>query len=167
MSRSHIGKRFFVAAELPDTNDAAGFEALDWIEAKGIQVLPQLGVTHAAIDVPDLSSGFTQGLKGAGTGVDSTMTFRLILNDAGQEDLKELADVGGTQGSGSIKIVTAGGTLDSDSVPAIEAGDPVQYAQGFFHSYLELQGDTTSYEGFTVNFRQNAVTINDDEPEGD
>jgi hypothetical protein len=161
---SHIGKRMFVAQELPATNDAAGFEALTWAEAKGWQVLFQLGVSHAAIDVPDGASGFTQGLKGAGTGNDSTATFRKIASDAGQVDLRELADVGGTAGSGSIKIVKATGMLGADGVPAVVAGDEVQYAQGFFHSYIEIQGDTTTHEGFSVNFRQNAVTINDDEP---
>jgi len=109
---SHIGKRLFVAQALPATNNAAGFEALTWVEVKGWQVLPQLGVSHAAIDVPDGASGFTQGLKGAGTGNDSTMTVRKIAADAGQADVRELADVGGQDASGSIKIVKATGTLD-------------------------------------------------------
>jgi len=161
---SHIGKRLFVAQALPATNNAAGFEALTWVEVKGWQVLPQLGVSHAAIDVPDGASGFTQGLKGAGTGNDSTMTVRKIAADAGQADVRELADVGGQDASGSIKIVKATGTLDAGGVPAVETGDAVQYAQGFFHSYLEIQGDTTTHEGFTVNFRQNAVTIEATEP---
>lgn len=159
-TRSHIGKRLYVAQALPATNDPAGFAALNWIEVKGIQVLPQLGVTHAAIDVPDLASGFTRGLKGAGTGNDSTMTVRKIAADPGQLDVQELADVGGTQGSGSIRIVTATGALDADGVPALVNADVCQYAQGFFHSYVEIQGDTTTHEGFTVNFRQNAVTVN-------
>jgi hypothetical protein len=35
----------------------------------------------------------------------------------------------------------------------------VQFAQGYFHSYTETAADTTSYEGFTVNFKQNAAFI--------
>ena len=160
---SHIGKRLFVAQALPATNDDTGFEALTWVEVKGVQVLPQLGVTHANIDVPDLSSGFTRGVKGASTGNDSTMTVRKIAADAGQVDLRELADAGGTSGVGSIKIVKASGTL-TDGVPAVETGDLVQYAQGYFHSYVEIQGDTTTHEGFSVNFKQNGVTVDDTEP---
>jgi uncharacterized Zn-binding protein involved in type VI secretion len=160
---SHIGKRLFIAQALPATNNEVGFDALTWVEVKGVQVLPQLGVSHAAIDVPDLASGFTQGLKGAGTGNDSTMTVRKIAADAGQLDVRELADVGGQSASGSIKIVKATGTLDTGGVPAVQTGDAVQYAQGFFHSYIEIQGDTTTHEGFSVNFRQNAVTV--DAPE--
>ena len=165
MSRPHIGKRIFISPTLPTTNDAAGFEALDdFDEALGWQTLPQLGFTHATIPVPDGPSGITQGMKGAGEGVESTMSFRLIVGDDGQELLQALADGGGQSSVGCIKIVSASGALDSDGVPAVLPGDRVQYAQGFFHSYAEVQGDTTSFEGFTVSFRQNALTITDVEP---
>ena len=155
---SHIGKRLFVAAALPATNNEMGFDALTWVEVVGVQVLPQLGVSHANIDVPDLASGFTRGLKGASTGNDSTMTVRKISGDAGQTSVRTLANSGGLSGVGSIKIVKASGAL-TNGVPAVVVGDPVQYAQGYFHSYLETQGDTTTHEGFTVNFKQNAETI--------
>jgi hypothetical protein len=159
MSGSHIGKTLYVAKALPATNDAAGFEALTWVQANGWQVLPQLGISHANIDVPDGLTGFTTGLKGAGSGNDSTMTFRAVPDDAGQEDIREAADAGGDGGVMSIKIAKGGGTDN-----AVEAGDPVQYAQGYVHSFVEIQGDTTTHEGFSVNFKQNGVTIDDEEP---
>lgn len=156
---SHIGKTLYVAEALPATNDAAGFEALTWVKAEGVQVLPQLGVSHANIDVPDLQTGFTAGVKGAGTGNDSTCSFRDVAADAGQEDIRGLADAGGTAGAGSIKIVKGSGASQ-----APVAGDPVQYAQGYFHSFVEIQGDTTTHEGFQVNFKQNDLTVNATEP---
>lgn len=155
---SHIGKRLYVATALPATNNEAGFDALTWVEVKGIQVLPQLGVSHANIDVPDLASGFTAGVKGASTGNDSTMTVRKISGDTGQGNVRTLANSGGLSGVGSIKIAKATGTL-TDGVPALQVGDAVQYAQGYFHSYVEIQGDTTTHEGFSVNFKQNAETV--------
>lgn len=155
MTGSHIGKTIYVAAALPATNTAAGFEALTWVKIGGVQTLPQLGVAHSNIDVADLQTGFTQGIKGAGSGNDSTMAFRDVAADAGQEDVRDLANAGGTLGAGSIKIVKGSG---ASQAPAI--GDPVQYAQGYFHSYVENQGDDSTHEGFSVNFKQNALTVN-------
>lgn len=156
---SHIGKTIYVAEALPATNNAAGFEALTWVKVNGVQTLPQLGVTHSDIPVADLQTGFTSGIKGAGTGNDSTMTFRMVASDAGQEDVRNRANAGGTGGAASIKIVKGSG---ADQAPA--TGDPVQYAQGYLHSYVEIQGDDSSHEGFSVNFRQNALTVDATEP---
>tara|TARA_B100000678_G_scaffold138199_1_gene115470 strand:- start:1665 stop:2150 length:486 start_codon:yes stop_codon:yes gene_type:complete len=159
MTGSHIGKTIYVAEAVPATNTDAGFEALTWVKVEGVQTLPQLGVSHSNIDVPDLETGFTSGLKGAGSGNDSTATFRLVDADAGQEDIRDLANASGTAANGSIKIVKGSGT---DNAPT--EGDPVQYAQGYFHSYLEIQGDDSTHEGFSVNFKQNALTIDATEP---
>lgn len=159
MTGSHIGKTIYVAEAHPATNDAGGFEALTWVKISGVQTLPQLGVNHNDIPVADLQSGFTSGIKGAGTGNDSTMTFRMVASDAGQTDIRDLANAGGTGGNCSIKIVKGSG---ASQAPA--TGDPVQYAQGYAHSYVEIQGDDSSHEGFSVNFRQNALTVDATEP---
>lgn len=156
---SHIGKSFFVSAALPATLDKAGFEALTWIEAKGIQILPQLGVTHNNIDVPDLKTGETKGIKGAASGKDSKASFRHVAGDTGQALIRTTADAGGDLGSMSIKIVKGSGV---NNAPV--AGDPVEYAQGYVHSYEEIQGEVTSHEGFSVSFKQNGKTIKDVEP---
>lgn len=161
MTRNHIGKTLYVAQALPATNDSTGFEALTWVQVKGLQVLPQLGVSHADIEVPDLSTGFTSTLKGAATGVESTMAFRTVAADAGQVDVKEQAV--DAQGEMSIKIVTGSGT-DTGDGPAPVSGDAVQYAQGICKNYQEIQGDTTNYEGFSVAFRQNDFTVDATEP---
>lgn len=159
MTGSHIGKTIYVATAAPATNDKAGFEALTWVKVEGAQVLPQLGVSHANIDVPDLQTGFTSGLKGAGSGNDSTMSFRNVASDTGQGNLRTAADAGGDGGIVSLKIGKGSGTDE-----ALETGDPVQYAHGYAHSFVEIQGDTTSHEGFSVNFKQNAVGVVDVEP---
>jgi hypothetical protein len=159
MTGSHIGKTIYGASALPATNDAAGFEALTWVKLNGWQTLPQLGVSHSNIDVPDGQTGFTKGIKGAGTGNDSTMTFRDVDDDTGQGNVRTAANAGGDSGVFSVKIVKGSGTAN-----APVAGDPVQYAQGYLHSYVEIQGDTTTHEGFSVNFKQNDYTIDADEP---
>lgn len=156
-TRTNIGKSLYVAAELPATNDKAGFEALSWTEVKGLQSAPQLGYQHENIDIPDLKSGRTRGAKGAGSGQDSQMSFRKVDSDAGQGMLKTASD--SPTGIMSVKIGTGSGTDNELAV-----GDPVEYAQGYVHSYLSTQADTTTHEGFTVNFKQNDLTVNDVEP---
>ncbi len=154
MTGSHIGKTIWIAEAIPATNDAGSFAALTWVKAEGIQVLPQLGVSNSNIDVPDLETGFTLGLKGAGAGNDSTSSFREVSGDAGQALLRTLANEGAGGGLASIKIVKGSG---ENQAPV--TGDPVEYAHGYFHSYMRVQGDDSSHEGFSVNFKQNAVTI--------
>lgn len=156
-TRNHIGKSIFIATALPSTNDTTGFEALTWVEINGAQSLPQLGITHATIDAPDLKSGFTKGIKGAGSGVDTQMSFRDVPSDTGQTNVETTAN--SASGACSLKIATGSGTDN-----AVQTGDPVEYAQGYLHSFAPIQPDTTTHEGFTVGFRQNEPTVKGTEP---
>ena len=147
-----IGQTIYVEEALPAANTTAGFEALTWVKVNGVITLPQLGLTHSMIDVPDLQTGFTSAVKGAGQGADTTATFREVPSDAGQEDIKAAAN--SQAGIISIKIVDGSGAAQ-----APVTGDPVIYAQGIAHSHQPNQGDNASYDGFTIGFRQNAPTI--------
>ena len=157
MTQNFIGQTIYVAEAYPSANTSTAFEALTWVKVEGLITLPQLGVTHSMIDVPDLQTGFTSAVKGAGQGVDTTATFRDVPADAGQEDIKAAAD--SQAGILSVKIVDGSGTAQ-----APVSGDPVLYAQGIAHSHQPNQGDNASYEGFSVGFRQNAPTIVSAEP---
>lgn len=159
MSQPHLLKAIFVTAGVPATNDAAGFEALTWTRVAHPVTGPSFGLTHANIDVPNLETGFTLGAKGAGSGIDSTMSFADVATDTGQALIKTLADGGGASGYGSIKIARI-----ATPGAAVATGAAVDYATGYFHSYTENPADTTSYEGFSVNFKQNAAKIADTEP---
>lgn len=157
MTANNIGKTVYHSAAAPATNNKAGFEALTWVLVKGGITLPQLGITHSMIDVPDLQSGFTSGIKGAAQGVDTTATFRTVSADAGQAALLLAGDA--QSGVGAVKIVTGTGT---NNAPV--AGDVVNYAQGVVHSFQPNQADDSSYEGFQIGFRQNDFTVVDVEP---
>lgn len=149
-TKNYIGETIHVVAALPETNTAAGFAELDWTKAAGVQQLPQLGVSHANTDVEDLESGFTAGVKGAGTGNDSQMAFRDLgtaVRDPGQQIVKTAAE--GAGGDISIRITPKAGDTTT----------PVKYAQGYAHSYLENQGNVSAHKGFTANFKQNAPTV--------
>jgi hypothetical protein len=154
MTRSHIGKTLWIATAAPATETAAGFAALTWVKVNGVQTLPQIGLTHNNIDVPDLETGIVRGVKGAQVGNDSTATFRMVAADTGQTSIRTLANAPGTGGVGSIRITRGTGT---GGAPV--AGNELQYATGYFHSYVEIQGDDSSHEGFSVNFKQNSPTI--------
>jgi hypothetical protein len=157
-TRTHIGKQVWIATELPETNNAAGFEALDWVRVNGFTGGLQLGFEAENIDIPDIASGITLGAKGMRSGVDSEMSFRRIEGgDEGQDDLKAAADGCGGVG-GAIKIISA--DCNSPAAP----GDRVQYAQGYFHSFKEMEIEEGSYEGATVNFKQNQPTVEAVEP---
>ena len=153
MTRSHIGKTLWIAMAQPATHDAAGFAALTWVKVNGVQTLPQLGQDHNNIDVPDLESGEVMGLKGAATGRDSVASFRTVANDTGQGNVRTLAEPP-SDGLSSIRITRATGAAG-----APQAGDEVEYAKGYFHSFTPIQGDDSTHEGFSVNFKQNGRTI--------
>ena len=157
MSRNHLGKTLYVAVGAPTANTDAAFEALTWVKVEGLVTGPQFGYQHATIEIPSLTDGRNTAVKGMGSGMDSVMTFTKVAADAGQIALKGLAD--GATGVGSVKVVTGSG---ANNAPV--AGDPVQYAQGYFHSYTENQATGDSYEGFSVSLRQNDPHVDAEEP---
>jgi len=158
MTKSHIGKTVYFSTALPATNDDAGFEDLTWVKVEGFQGGAQFGFDNADIDVPDLQTGIMTRLKGMATGAASTLTFRSVPTDtAGQGGLKTLADGVGTVGA--IKIGKGSGTAG-----ALDAGDPVEYAQGYFKSFTKMEASGTTHEGFSVVFQQNAPHVEATEP---
>lgn len=158
---NHIGKTLYIATAHPATDDAAGYEALTWVQVKGLQVLPTLGGSHALIDVEDLATGETTAEKGAHSGNDSSMSFRTVASDTGQTNLKAQAD--DNDGLLSIKIGSGSGT-DSGDGPALETGDPVEYAKGIAHSYTDNEGNVSNHDGFSTSFRQNGKKVTATEP---
>ena len=147
-----IGYRVFMATAHPATNTEPGFDALTWVPVDGVQSIGERGISHSGIDVPDLQSGFTPQVKGAGAGRDTVMTFRTIGGNSGQASMKAVAD--SPAGVVSLKIVKGSG---AGGAPAI--GDPVEYAQGILHSYTAREKSTTSHGGFSVTFRNNAPWV--------
>ena len=156
MTDTHLGKQVWIASGVPATNDATGFEALTWVRVNGFVGGFQLGFTANNIDVPDLAEGITLGAKGMRSGQDSTGSFKDVASDTGQANIKTYANNETTEHS--LKIISA--SVSSTA----QTGDAVQYAQGYFHSVLENEISGDGYEGFGVNFKQNAATVNATEP---
>lgn len=157
MTSNHIGCTVYISTALPATNDAAGFEALSWTKVNGLVNGPSFGYSHEAIDIPDLSTGFSDSVKGMGSGRDTEMAFRDVASDTGQATVRTQ----GIDDDGKCAIKLGYGT-GIDGV--LETGDVVEYAQGYLHSYAPNAPTPTSYQGFTVNFRVNAKPVKDAEP---
>ena len=139
---SYIGSRVYVAPGVPATFDKAGYEALTWTEVKGCVVAPVPGWDTSMIDVPDLTTGITKADKGASAGRESEMSFRRVDGDTGQTALRGYAAPTAVS-EHSIKVVEPVGT--STHV----------YMSGLSYNLADNPGDTESYMGFTVAFRQN------------
>mgnify|MGYP003641893858 CR=1 FL=1 len=156
-TKNFIGVTLWGAAGVPASNAAVGgFDDLTWVQLKGHQSLPVFGVSHSNIDVEDLSTGFASGVKGMGSGRDTTFTYHGDGADTGITNAITAAD--GDQGLFSLRIARGSGT-DVGNGPAIETGDVVSYAQGYLHSHELNAGSGSSNQGGTINFKQNAVAI--------
>jgi hypothetical protein len=158
---NQIGLTLYGVAGVPATNNKAGFEALTFVQLLKAQELPIFGVTHANIDVEDLGTGFTSGVKGMATGNDTTFLFHGPGTDTGMATA--IVAAGGQGGLYSLKIVHGTGA-DSGNGPAPVAGDVVEYAQGYLHTLALNPKNGTSNQGATISFKQNAVTVDDVEP---
>lgn len=156
---NYIGDVVYIAKNaLPATNDDTGFEALSWVKVAGVQTNPKFGLTHSIIEVEDLESGWTKGEKGAGQGTETEMAFRTIAGDTGQADALEVSE--DAEGLCSVKVVRKASGTGGTVAP----GDTVEYAQGIMHSYVPTDRNVSSFEGFTVSFRQNEPTVFSVEP---
>ncbi|MHA3913846.1 hypothetical protein [Halovulum sp. GXIMD14793] len=144
MSGSFITSTIAVANAAPATFDQAGYEALTWENAGGVQTLPVPGWETNMIDVPDLTSGITKAVKGASAGRVSTVAFREIITDTGQTNIKSYA---------------APGFVDEVSVRITYPGGAVEYMSGLMHNYLFNEGTDSSFRGFTASFRQNYDSV--------
>jgi hypothetical protein len=143
---SYIGSIVSVAAAVPATFDKAGYEALTWVVVAGPVVAPVPGWDTSLIDVPDLTTGITKADKGASAGRESEMAFRRVAGDTGQTNLRTYAAPAYVQ-EHSVKVVEPG------------TGDTHVYMSGLSYNLADNPGDTESYMGFTVAFRQNYAHV--------
>ena len=160
-TNNQIGLTLYGVPGTPATNNKAGMEALTFVQLKGHQMAPSFGVTHANIDVPDLGTGFTSGVKGAATGNDSTFTYHGDGTDTGIATAIVAANA--QAGLYTLKIVRGSGA-DTGDGPAPVAGDVVSYATGYLHTHALNEKNDSSFEGGTISFKQNDLTVDDVEP---
>lgn len=125
----------------PATDDQAGNAALTFIDMKGYSMVPTNRFTTSDIDTEDLESGIIIGQKGGGTGDNQTIGFH---TSKGTDGHAEMALWGGF---GQDQQVTFQ-VINKDASVA-------RYLTGILRNYKPKQGDLSSDDGFTVDFRQN------------
>jgi len=123
---------------------------------------PQFGFSHATIDIPDLGKGFSDAVKGMGSGTDTSFAFRFIASDPGQAAV--IAAAIDDDGDASLKLVVTPTGADAGNGREVASGDDVEYAQGFLHSYLPMQPTDNSYAGANCNFRVRQKPVQATEP---
>lgn len=168
MTKSHIGKSVYYAVGAPATNDAAGFEALTWIKIPGYLGGLQFGMTHDNIDIPDLEQGESKTARGMASYPDSTGTWR-YRDGAMLTAQQAFLAVVETPGSPvhSVKVVRGTGAVMPDGGRTPVEGDQVEYAQGYWHSPMDMEQTGTTHEGFSVTFKQNERQVKATEPADD
>lgn len=154
--KSHIGRVLQIAVGRPATIDNAGFGAMTWLTVGNWETLPQFGLAHSDIEVPNGATGFTQSIKGAQTGVATTFAWSVGTGaaDTGQAAAIAAASAAGAGSIVSLRIVE---TPVAGGVPA--SPNPMTAATGYLGSLVPNQGSNSSYEGFSVTFRQDAPTV--------
>lgn len=144
MSTSDITSKLYIATGIPATFDRAGYNAMAWTQVKGVVSIGSIGVTDGIIDVPDLETGFTKGVKGARTGTVIAVAMREIKGDPGQAAFKAACNAFTEY---SFKILE----------PA--ASGEVEYISGLPHDWQRNERSTTAYAGFTANLRSNYPSV--------
>lgn len=144
MSTSDITTTLWIATGVPATFDKAGYEAMTWTKVGGIVSVGAIGVTDNLIDVPDLETGFTKGVKGARVGTVIATAMREIKSDAGQA---------------AFKAACAAFTEYSFKILEPTASDEVEYISGLPHDWTRNERSTTAYAGFTANLRSNYPSV--------
>ena len=138
-----IKTKLYIAAALPATDTLSAFQALTWVQVKGVSSIGSIGFTHNMIEVPDLESGINLQLKGAETGQAASIVFRAIDGDAGQEDVQAAAP---TRTEVALKIMDPDGTNS-------------RFVRGELHSLVPNEASNTSHRGATVSFTPNMRPI--------
>jgi hypothetical protein len=147
MSAIHIDGTLEIATGVPATRDKAGYEALVWAAIGGLIEAPAFATTHADVQVPSLS-GRTRIMKGAETGVASSVSWEDVANDPGQAALIAAA-VG--RGEYSLRWTPPGSPT-------------ADYSSGIVKDYSPNKPTNGSFAGGTCQFVPNYQTVTETVP---
>lgn len=117
-AKTQAGAKFYIAVStgsaLPQNSDLdqTAYDALEWLEVKGVGSVGETGTNTNIVSYDELSTDVTQKGKGISNAGDPEVEVRRIGTDPGQVELRaaaltndsyafkyELADSGGTNGT--------------------------------------------------------------------
>lgn len=134
-----------VVASLPATEDAAGYEALTFVEVGEMIDLPEYGPTVTVVESNPLKTGITEKYAGFTNFGSVSLGLEWDLEDAGQQILKDAINPGGAFVPHSFEVSYADGTTE--------------YFHGGIFSYTRAAGSANSMVGSTVQVEINSPVV--------
>lgn len=131
-----------VVADTPATNDAAGYQALTFVEVGDVIDLPEYGPSVQVIESNPLKTGITEKYAGFTNYGSVSLGLEWDPTDAGQTILSDAINPGGAFVVHSFKVEYNDGT--------------VEYFQGGVFSYTRAAGSANSMVGSTVQVEINS-----------
>lgn len=145
MKMTSTGVVLSVVADTPATNDAAGYEALTFVEVGELVDLPEYGPTVTVVESNPLKTGITEKFAGFTNYGSVSLGLEWDPEDAGQTILADAINPGGAYVVHSFKVAYNDGT--------------VEYFQGGVFSYTRAPGSANSMVGSTAQVEINTEVL--------
>lgn len=143
------GSTFAVALAAPATYNSAGYAALTWVLVHAVRDIGSFGPAWEVVEFQSLADGRYYA-KGARNDGQIDMTFAYDTADAGQTVLRGAADVTGTSGTVSYRIVTPAGETQYGRGPVLGFQRQVGGANDAMVVTASIRGDSATSVTVTV-----------------
>ena len=142
MTTTSIGSTLHLVAAAPATEDAAGYEALTFVEVGEVISIGAIGDTSEDVTVTKLKDGRTEHFNGAKDGGSVPVACVREEGDAGQA------------------IVEAEGNSNTTiSFKVVDPNGDARYSYGRLANIQTPERTASSYEGLTFEMRRNSGTV--------
>jgi hypothetical protein len=154
MANSNAASKIYICATAQNSDlDQTGFEALTWVEIKGIGNLGETGKSTNILTYPTWDTTVVQKAKGLTDAGSPTLEVARIPTDPGQTILRTAGAVGNNNNY-ALKIVRADGTTSDNGT--------VQYNRGLVGGPTRPNGANEDFdlEIFTFGLQQEEIVVN-------
>jgi hypothetical protein len=141
MSISYIGSKLWVKAQLPASFTATGYNALTFVEVKGIVDVGEVGDQQNDI-VIDTLVGRVEHVNGSSDLGEIPVSYNFISADAGQ-----------------VIIRAGAGTNTAHSFKVQDADGKVAYFHGVIANVRDRARSSSEYKGETFTIRGNSAVV--------
>lgn len=152
-ANSNAASKIYVCATAQNTDlDQAAYEALTWVEIKGIGNLGEAGKSTNILQYPTWDTSVIQKAKGMTDAGSPELEVARIPTDAGQDILRTAAAVGNNNNY-AFKILRADGTTATNGT--------VIYNRGLVGGPKRPNGRNEDFdlEVFTLAFQQEEIVV--------
>lgn len=126
----------------PATENAAGYEALTWVEVGEVVSIGEYGDTSEDVAVTKLKDGRTEHFNGAKDGGEMPVTC-----------VREAAD------AGQVLVEANANTNQTVSTRITDPNGDIEYSYGRLANFRRPERTASSYDGVTYAVRRNSGTV--------